>query len=495
MALLRSFSVLGDSNLKRHMSPTATSGRPQMSSAKIILCGRMSTFGTSLSSISLESDACIIACLTNFLTSASGSISSVSTCLRPVIKTFFEKIVAAAAERPGTQFFVCPPMYRTTPLWYRDGLPEVMQLFSSSVPSVRPSNLWLMPSFPNPQLESDGVHLTPFSGIEYVVHLFNSSETVFTNSRLDEASKVDLVLESSRSLSDRVTVIERDHARLSKSFEMHTAVNAEFVEFQENVRNEAFIMIQGLPRLPKVDQKEWQLRACAGVDQVLAELGFGYKVLYVQNLTGRGNASRTLYKARLESVAASKEVRDKFSGFFAGGKDTRPATLAGVSIRNCVTSGTLARIAIMQLLGKRYKDSNPGARFQMIAYESRPILKLIPPEGSSSRVMVFNYIEAISKLPTNFDKDEIDGLLKRISPRLFGSLRETFVVLSQDMLAKKKTSASKRSPVILDADADVASESESTEFRTPDGSSQGSSQGRKRGRSNQASGSGPASKK
>ena len=164
----------------------------------------------------------------------------------------------------------------------------------------------------------------------------------------------------------------------------------------------------------------------------------------------------------------SKQVREKFSSYFSGGQDTRPASLSQLSIRNCVTPGTLARIAILQLLAKRYRDSNPGSRAHVIAYESRPIIKITPPpEASDRRVMTMNFIEAISKLPTSFTSQETEQLLKRISPSLHGRLRDVLVVVSDDMMRKKSIPRKKRPG--SEASTDPASSSESAEFRTPEG--------------------------
>ena len=411
--------------------------------------------------------------------------------------SFIEKTLAVARRRPELQIFICPPMYRTTPLWYRDSLPEVMLTLSSLISKIeeRPSNLWVMPAFAKVQLESDGVHLNPYSGSEFIVYLFSASETLIKTSALPLEARTDLISEAVTGVEGRVAALEQDHARLSKSFELQCAISAEFAEFNENVRNEDFIMVSGLPRLPKLDPKEWQVRARADVDQVLEALGFEHRTRYILNSTGRGKDSRTLYKARLTSASASKEVRDKFSSFFAGGKDSRPASLSQVSIRNCVTPGTLARLAILQLLGRRYKESNPGSRCQVVSYESRPLLKLTPPQGASdTRTMTFNYIEAIQKLPTCFTPTETSELMKRISPRLHSCLRSTFGVVSEDMLPRKKPSPTRKrvSPRAQHStQSEVNSGSESTEFRTPESATSS----RKRAASASRSGSGPRSKK
>ena len=498
MAELRCYALIGDSNVKRNMTLSSLKCRAAMPTARVVLCGRMATLSTSLMSLPQEIDACVVACLTNLLTSTSGSQStSVAHRVDPVFQTFFEKILAFAVDRPETQVFVSPPMYRTVPLWYRDGMSEVMKLFDAAFQSLsdRPTNLWSLPCFSRAQLEADGIHLNQFSGLEYVLHLFDSSQAVFSSLTKTDSARIDGVEGSNRALENRVSVIEQDHARLVTSFEFQSAITAEALDCQENLKNEAFIMVQGLPRLPKLDQKEWQVRARADVDRVLSDMGFTYRVKYVQNSTGRGANSKTLYKARLDSELISREVRDKFSSYFFGGKDSRPPTLAGISVRNCVTPGTLARVAVMQVLGRRYKESNLGSRFQVVAYESRPLLKLTPPStASDTRIMSFTYIEAITKLPTNFTQDEIDELMGRVSPRLHGNIRSTLVVLSDDMLVKKgplKKKAARSSPATQSSPAtganaqEVSSDPEVGGHRTPEGHS---GQGRKRAAPAQSSG-------
>ena len=495
MSQLRSFSIIGDSNVRRHLqASTTTQGRPLQSNAQFIPGGgRLSVLASALLSVRTESDACIVACITNILT-GTPSASSLSLRLEPVMRSFMEKVIEFAKSRPTLQVFICPPMFRLTPIWYRDGMTEVMLKFSSVARAFHLPNVWLMPSFPKPRLETDGVHLDPFSGLEYILHLFDASQGLILTSQLPTDARLDCMTEASRSLEDRVHVIEQDHAQLRRSFEHQSAVAAELFDYEANIRSEVFFKISGLPRFPKLDQKEWQVRAVADVNSVISTMGFTFEAQYVQNMTGRGSDSRTLYKVRVATSDLSKSVRDKFSSYFAGGQDARPSSFNQLSIRNCVTPGTLARIAILQLLAKRYRESNPGGRAHVVAYEPRPLLKLTPPpEATDRRVMTMNFIEAISKLPTAFTSDETKGLLKRISPSLHGSLKSTLVVLTDDMLKKKSVTKRKGSKGTAAAAAkttsDLTSGSESSEFRTPEAAPNG----RKRVRA--ATGSGPSAKK
>ena len=492
--MLKSFSIIGDSNVRRGMSPANISGRPLWESAQVVPAGgRLSTLSSALDSVREESDACIVASISNIVSNASGSSVSAGARVSKFMTDFFQKIFAYCVLRPDIQVFVLPPMYRTTPIWYREGMAEILLKFSHLATTLkpRPYNFHLMSSFDRPSLEPDGVHLTPYSGMEFVLHLFNEAERIMTSLASSPESKLSVVDEEVRLIKDRVLALEQDHRRLNDKSERQYAIDQELSDFQQNIRDEVFFMISGLNRLPRLDPREWQQRAQADVNRVISILGFTHTARYVYNSSGRGKNSLVLYKVRCDSVEISRSIRDKFASFFARGENTKPAELSSVSIRNCVTTATLGRIAIMQLLGKRYVASNDGARSQVIGFEPRPLLKLTPPPDSQDkRVMTFNFIEAVTKLPTAFTPDEVADLLRRISPRLHTNLRPLFIVISDDMLSKKsvqKESGSVSSPI---ASPDASGHSGS-------GSGSKSSQGRgrssKRGPPTPASG--PSAKK
>ena len=260
LAQSRCVTILGDSNVQRHMNQNNMRDRPLMSGAQIVKVGRLSLFSTSLKSIRAESNVCLVSCVTNFLTSTKVGTSSVALCVEPTITSFLTKLSEVAGSKPDVQFLICPPMYRLTPIWYREALPEILQKFSDLL-KMRPPNCHLMPSFPTPSYESDGVHLNAYSGYEFVLHMFDNMASVLDRLSLPPDVVTLAVSESSRVLEDRVMVLEQDHRRLNGQFEFKTAVDAELSDFQENIRNESFLMVQGLPRLPKLEPKEWQAQA------------------------------------------------------------------------------------------------------------------------------------------------------------------------------------------------------------------------------------------
>jgi len=240
---------------------------------------------------------------------------------------------------------------------------------------------------------------------------------------------------------------EQDHKRLNASFEAKMAVDAELADFQENVRNEVFFVVSGLPRIPQDFRgRDWQNRAISDVKKFIQTLlGKDLPVVVVQNVTGRGQDAPVRYHVRMEYAAHSQEVRSKFGSFFVGRVDRRPPALTDISVSNRITPGTQVRILVLRLLAKRYEASNPGGKAKVIGYESRPLIRLTPPpEVSDKRVKTFTYMEAIRSLPTCFSKAEVAPIMLKIDPKFRGKLRATFVVLSDDDYTERSTRGSKR---------------------------------------------------
>ena len=225
MAQLRAFSIIGDSNVKRNMVSTTTSGRPPLSSAQVLICGRLSLFQASLDKVRADADACILACVSNFISGPVGVLdpgSSISSHIEEVLTGFFSKVVAFCHTRPSTFIFLCSPMYRTSPIWYRDALPDILCQFSQIYNKLeeRPHNLLQLSSFSKIQLEADGVHLTPFSGMSYILHLFDTAQEVRDALELPAEARMQRNESKCLAVEDRMLVIERDHSRLNRKFEL-----------------------------------------------------------------------------------------------------------------------------------------------------------------------------------------------------------------------------------------------------------------------------------
>jgi len=402
MSSNRCFTLVGDSNIRRNINSINCRDRPLMKAAQVVVCKKMSLLLT--------------------LT----SIYSHRWCCKHM---FFLLLVEIYNQ-------VTPPMYRMKPFWYRNGLSEILSLFSDLMSDGRPPNLQLLPSFSSPELESDGIHLTSYSGLQFVLHVFDHCVEILDRPSLEEEVISSKTAESSRLLLDKFVVLEQDHRRLDKDFEMKSAVDAEYRDFLENQHHEDHLLVSGLePPSGELQGREWQDFVKSQLTVVFnAVIGRDCPIIFIQNHTSRARGAETLYQVRLEKVEDSKAIRSKFGFFFRGGQDQRPPELSKVSVCNWVTHETRVRLAIMKVLGKRYQDNNPGSKMRIVSYESRPSLHLTPPpESREKKIKRFNFIEAVSKLPTCFSSSEVSTIMKAVGGKFIGKLRSLFVVINDDM--------------------------------------------------------------
>jgi hypothetical protein len=398
-------------------------------------------FSQGFSAVRESSTVCIVSCVTNFLADSQieETSSEVGQRIDPVLTEFFRIIVDSCRAHPDRHVIVCPPMFRRSPIWYREGLPEVMTRFSASFVknSLMVKNLFAMPGFPTPTFEEDGIHLTAYSGYQYVLHLFSRSQTLLDAISASPDTPIPVSSEDVRVVQDRLMAAEQDLRRLSSAFDLKTAADAELACFRMNERTENSLIISGLPKIRSgLSGAEWQSKAKDSVMSVIKNLTtLEFKIIVVHNVTGRGPDSPVTYSVRLDNVEASRSIRSRFSGFFKGGSDTRPPEYHNISISNVITKETRIRISLLKLYAKRYLDSNAGARAQVIGFEPRPLLKLTPPPDSSgkvSKVQTYTFMEAVKKLPSTFSDEEIGKVLRQASSQFPGRVRSLFVVLSDD---------------------------------------------------------------
>ena len=436
---IKAFCLVGDSNIRNNVNKTNCRAHPAMKSAQVLICTSLEVFVETLRQIKTVSDVCVVSCLTNFLASADGPVT-VSHRVEPVLQEIRGVLLEICFDNPNRHYMISPPMYRTSPVWYREGLPEILTMFSATLSLDRPPNLHLLPSFPTPDFSADGVHLTPYSGLEFILHLFDSSQYLLSN--LDSGTEVTTIQnsESTRVLEDRVMALEQDHRRLNSVIESKTAADAELADFRANQGFEDSFVVFGLAPIPaELVGKAWQERAVKDVQGVLVALmGREFKIVFVKNATSRAKDAEVAYNVQLTDVSESKQIRKKFGTFFYGRKDGRPDALRHINIKNLVTRETKIRVSILKLLAQRYRDMNPGGKAQVVDYDPRPIIKITPPPTATDRrIKSFNFVEAVRKLPCTFTPEEVAPIIRRIDPQLVGQIRSLFIVLSDDQFRQQ----------------------------------------------------------
>ena len=343
------------------------------------------------------------------------------------------------------QVIVAPPLYRDRPLWYQQGLAQIAARFSSSLSAAPPSNLRLLPSFLSQDLDPDGVHLTPVSGLHYILHLFDSTVSLLQQVGLDTDARVDLVQESVRQHSDRLAYLENRHGTLASGCTIKFAQDQEFNDWMLNKASEDWMTILGLPRLHCSNDREWQTAIKKQISDLIrlvlkaTRSNLNYDIRYVINPIKNRTSGLTVVNVRMDSVETSQRFRVLYSSFF--GRNSRvslPASLKGVSVRNMVTINTRIRIAILQQLGANYKNRNPGSSFKVRGYDPRPQLVVFPAAGASAssgtsgRPRTFNFMDAVQTLPTNLSDENLSKIFQVVGAHHQGALRKYFVILSDD---------------------------------------------------------------
>ena len=238
------FSLLGDSNIRQHFNKTSCRVSPMLKDAQVLPCGHLALLAPCMEKIRPESTIVILSCMTNFLASVDGP-PTVALRVQPVLQDVLALLQDQCSTYPDRFFMISPPMYRTAPIWYREGLSEIMSVFSQTFSTDKPDNLILLPSFSTPAYEADGVHLTAYSGLEFIHYLFDSSQEALETLSLAAPDLAQKSSESTRVLEDRVLVLEQDHRRLGRVVEDKFAADAELADFRENERYEDCFVIIG----------------------------------------------------------------------------------------------------------------------------------------------------------------------------------------------------------------------------------------------------------
>ena len=122
------YTVIGDGNVRRNMTTMNIASRPSMGTARVSDCVALPLFSEALVNVSAETTVCVVQPISSFLASSVDTGSILST-IDPVMTEFSIQLRRFCAARSALQVIVAPPMYRHTPVWYRNGLPQVIILF------------------------------------------------------------------------------------------------------------------------------------------------------------------------------------------------------------------------------------------------------------------------------------------------------------------------------------------------------------------------------
>ena len=102
MSASRMFSVIGDANVTRNMTGLNMASREVMGNSQVLQCSSMATIDQALNDVRPESEALIVACITEFLL-CGGDSGTIYSTIDPVLAAFSTKMKGFCAFRPQLQ--------------------------------------------------------------------------------------------------------------------------------------------------------------------------------------------------------------------------------------------------------------------------------------------------------------------------------------------------------------------------------------------------------
>ena len=273
-----------------------------------------------------------------------------------------------------------------------------------------------------------------------MLHIFDQTQIILESLGSSAESQISRVSEAVRVHDDRLAYLENKNDDVKKRVSHKIATDSEFNDWQTNRSEEDWLTIMGFRRLSgDLSHRDWQVAIQKLVTEFLRAVvkahraTVDFKVLYVQNPVQGRTTGMSVLNVQLDSVNASRRIRDMYSGFFRHNKPiSLPASFKGVSVRNKVTLATRVRISILQQLGSNYKETNPGSQVNVIGYTPRPRLVTTPARGSSGRPRTYNFIDAVTTLSPVLSDNSLARVFQIIGSHFPGELRDLFVILDDD---------------------------------------------------------------
>ena len=172
----------------------------------------------------------------------------------------------------------------------------------------RPPNLHILPSFISQDLLHDGVHLTPVSGLHYVLHVFDQTEAVLALSTQDSDSRLVHVQESVRQHDDRMAYLEGRQGGFVSQAHVKVAADAELHDWMLNRADEDWMVVTNLPRIS--NNRDWQDAARRQVADVIKlvlhanRINMNFEVMYVANPFRFQTNRQNVYNVQMDSVSS-----------------------------------------------------------------------------------------------------------------------------------------------------------------------------------------------
>ena len=400
--------------------------------------------------------------LSNFLCDAGKKAdpNGILEALNEEIISHVSAVSSYATTNVSSRIVIVPPLPRSTPDWFGPYLPGLTALLSTQVNQLASSQVRCLAPFiaPASYFDSDGVHLNPAAGVEFIRYIISGVDQVFpvvdcTALTSPASAPVCEVRSLSSAVRELTSVTEKFRDDTLTRRAQDNLVFARLKEdrdFELNKSRENRFTVSGLqlrgdqvpPRDPVERKNFFKVILQALVDEACPSVD-PKPVIQDVYVNMRHGVGTPFIEARMDSVASATSFRVAASKL---AKDESP-NFNGLFIANAVTLTTRVRIEILRALAKTVSTGSIDAFVK--GFSSRPVLCVkpktapsapgdAPPAGLSSGPSTpsdsgrhYTFCEAVEKWGHTLTQFGLASAYRKARPAFNGCLEQYFVVLRE----------------------------------------------------------------
>lgn len=447
--------LIGDSNIVRNVTPDRLAKRI---SAHVTLfkATKSQTFEAGLLEANKNGgDVLIVSALANILCDASAEVTLTEL---PRVITEVTTTYVSLVSKNSTAFkivLLIPPLSRTTPAWFSDGLKNVNPLLSALSKSM--PNLRLLPEFKVQvtDLLSDGVHLHQEAGqrfFEYISSCYldtvqslvvndpvasapigNSMVTGASSPTIEDIWKllqtsVVPQLSGLSTIEKKIEVVEqRAAARMSSDDQMFARHSEELDQIKNDRWADRVVIVNySASNYPQTitDRKSF----LAEKFRPLIEEILGEKVFDVYPRTGNHEGKIVPpFEVRFPTVADCRKFKQEA---YKKVKDS-PDLYGDIGLHPKMTLASRVRVEILRAIAKKVVSPSQSAYCPI--YNPRPILHVGPlVDDKVERKETLTFVDAVLRFRHLLSINDLFFAYKRVGVGFHNCLRQMFLVMNDE---------------------------------------------------------------
>jgi len=442
--------------------------------------------------IDASCDLVVFACIANFLSdsvdsAAHDQVQGISETIARHLSIIHE----FASSHPCLPVAVVSPLCRMNPSWFfiqyvimQDVFRDLFEQCRKKTPNL---HLFSSPDRTGLKFNTDGVHLNPGSGSQYVYDLFDQCWKLFE--KVPDTSKLPPVVhtDDAGDLSDDESFKSMDHSPLDitvvaaepaetvtmamllseirktnvvdvvkdqgvrltglekkvtselKSTDLAIARIYEDQDFASNVLKENRVTIGSLKitESPPIDRASWIKLLTSKVQYIVITL-FKPNDPALPKVLGVAVRSMKLnYKKEFpnfEAIFESSSQALAFRRVVGLASKQKTCVFYGLFISNSVSISTRVRIEVLMALSRRLNEL--GFQSHVQSYISRPVIHVKSKSAPVSKVYTFT--DSVTQFEPYFSSLDLSGAYRRAGKFFEGTLSRYFVVLNDSHVVANK---------------------------------------------------------